>query len=626
MERNIQKNGLVNLVVLLVVGLAAWAAARYANSFAGEAAVAFVGLGFLVAAVSWFQMRLEDRERIEKLEFDEMTKGGTGASLFNTQEAEAFPSRRSREQFEKYFVPGFTVLVLGLQWAGAWWLWRWLQKPAVAALANPLVAMAILGLLALTLFIIGKYAAGIARLEKQRLLAPGASWLLLSAYLLAVVVAGIAFVEAGFQEVDLYVARGLCGLLALLALETFANLILELYRPRLKGKVSRLLYESRLVGLLSHPEDVFTTAAHALDYQFGFKVSETWFYQFLRRNLPLLVAAQLGVLLLSTCVVFIEAGEEALHERFGKPAGAGVIGPGAHFKLPWPIDRVHRFRTQEIQTFSVGFEHDEKTEHESKVLLWTVAHYKDEYHLMVASRETANGRSTNASGKRVPPVNLLAVSLPVQYEINDLRAWAYNHKDADALLKDIAARELVQYLVSADLQEIMSSGRFAAAQELQRRIEARANELQLGVKILFVGLQDAHPPVKVAGAYEAASGAEQKRKANVLAARAYQIRTNALAAAEAIKKKSAAEADRQRTMAVALARAAQFTNQMAAFHASTEVYSQRAYLQALIRGGSGARKYILGTTNTHDVLQLNLEEKIRLDATDIVLPAVKPKG
>ena len=34
----------------------------------------FLGIGTLVAAVSWFQMRLEENERLEKLEFDELTR------------------------------------------------------------------------------------------------------------------------------------------------------------------------------------------------------------------------------------------------------------------------------------------------------------------------------------------------------------------------------------------------------------------------------------------------------------------------------------------------------------------------------------------------------------------------
>src|SRR5436309_7722932 len=126
MERNIQKNGLINLIVLLMVAVAGFAVARYANSLTGQVVTFFLALGVFIAAVSWFQMRLEERERLEKLEFDEMTKTGGDSTLFNTQETEAFPAGRSREQFERFFVPGFTVLLLLFQGTGAWWFWRWL--------------------------------------------------------------------------------------------------------------------------------------------------------------------------------------------------------------------------------------------------------------------------------------------------------------------------------------------------------------------------------------------------------------------------------------------------------------------------------------------------------------------
>ena len=130
---------------------------------------------------------------------------------------------------------------------------------------------------------------------------------------------------------------------------------LEIYRPRLKGKVVHPLYDSRLVGLVSHPEGVFSTAASALDYQFGFKVSDTWFYQFLKINFPWLALAQLALLLVSSGFVFINPGEQALLERLGRPVvGREVLGPGLHLKWPYPIDDIHRFRTEEVQSSTVG--------------------------------------------------------------------------------------------------------------------------------------------------------------------------------------------------------------------------------------------------------------------------------
>ena len=43
------------------------------------------------------------------------------------------------------------------------------------------------------------------------------------------------------------------------AVETLLALILEIYRVRVQGRDARLLYESRLVGLLGQPEAIITT-------------------------------------------------------------------------------------------------------------------------------------------------------------------------------------------------------------------------------------------------------------------------------------------------------------------------------------------------------------------------------
>src|SRR5437763_9108043 len=132
-----------------------------------------------------------------------------------------------------------------------------------------------------------------------------------------------------------------------------------------------------------------------------------------------------------------------------------------------------------LQAFYIWFENDERSEKE-KTLLWTVAHYKDEFNLLVASRSPADATATNnPAGKKIPPVNLLSVSIPVQYQITNLSAWAYKHTDAAALLEEIGTREVVRYLVGVDLHEMMSSGRFKAGQDLRERIQASADEREL---------------------------------------------------------------------------------------------------------------------------------------------------
>jgi modulator of FtsH protease HflK len=618
-ERNVQKNGLVNLIAAVMTFVAAFVVTTYVRSLTGQAASIFLGLAALVAFASWFQMRLEENERLEKLEIDELARTKGGSNLFEAKDSEVFPARRAREQFEKFFVPGFGVLLLLLEAGGAWLLWRWIGSTTnVMAPDRAMPALSLFAIFALLLFLIGRFSVTMARLENHRLLRPGASFLLLGAYICFVTAAAIAGVKTELPRLDFYVAKVLCVLLALMAAEILITLLLEIYRPRVKGKISRLVYDSRIVGILAQPESLFTTAAQTIDYQFGFNVSETWFFQLLKRNLLLLLLAQLAVLLLSTCVVFVDAGEQAVLERFGKPVAGGVLMPGAHFKLPWPADRIYYYRTEQIQTFDVGYTPDAQSE-SANIILWSVAHTKEE-NFLVANREAVTITNETADTNdllKAPPVSLITVSIPVQFQINDVMAWAYHNADPAGLLQDLATRAVVHYLAGVDLNSVMSQARLEAAQTLRDQIQSAADARQLGVKILFVGLQDIHPPVKVAGDYEKVVGAEQTKLAAILNAKADAIQTNALAGALAFTTTNVAEATRQGLEVSALARAALFTNQIPAFAAAPSVYRQRAYFQTFVGATANARKYILLVTNTQDVVIFDLEDKIREDLLNL---------
>jgi modulator of FtsH protease HflK len=610
-ERNLQRNGLVNLLAMLVVGAAGFGLARYANVVSGQVAAVFLGLGVLVAFVSWFQMRLEERERLEKLELDELARSKGSATLFEGKEAEVFPIQRSREQFERFFVPGFTFVLLLLQGGAAFFLWRWLGTMiAPEPFRQEMVAMSLFALLALILFLIGRFSATIARLENHRLLRPGANYLLLAAYLCAFAALAVAGVKAEFPNTDLYVARGLVIVLGLLALETVAILVFEIYRPRVKGRVARPLYDSRLVGVLAQPEGLVATAAQTLDYQFGFKVSETWFYAAFKQAARWVFLLQLGALLLSTCFVFVDPGEHALLERFGRPvAGREVLDPGAHLKWPWPMDKVYRYRTEEIQTLRVGSV-PEEDEHEEKIVLWTVAHSKEE-NFLVANREQNDATNPAAAGARkAPPVSLITVSIPVQFQITNLVHWVYNHENSSNLLQQLATREVVSYLVSADINELMSNARYESALALRDRIQAAADAQKLGARVLFVGLQDLHPPVKVAPEYQKVVSAIHQKRAKIIAAEAEAISTNTLAGAQALALTNSAEAARISLELTATARAAAFTNQIPAYQAAPAVYQQRLYAQMFPRAIAGARKYVIVATNTQNVISFDLQQRV----------------
>lgn len=621
MERNAPKSGLVNLVVAIIIFIAAFIVTCLVNSLAGEGACIFLGIAVLVTFAGWFQMRLEENERLEKLEVDELARTRGESALFETKESEVFAARRSREQFERFIVPGFAVLIFLLEAGGAWVLWRWIGRTTTPLVdLRVMASLSLFAILALVLFLIGRFSVTIARIENHRLLRPGAGFLLAGAYVCFFTALAIAGFKTGFPRGDAWVARGFCILLAIMAVEILLTLLLEIYRPRVRGKVSRPLYESRVVGILAQPETLFTTAAQTLDYQFGFKVSETWFFKLLRENLPLLVLAQFAVLVLSSCVVFVNAGEQVLLEHFGKPVA--TLNAGGHLKWPWPIDKVYRYRTEQIQSIFVGYE---PATNEEKTILWTVPHNHEQNYL-VATRSaaltetnpaTSDESDTLEQALKAPPVSLITISIPIQFQITNVMQWAYQNSDQSNLLEDLAAHEVVRYLVGQDIEDVLSEGRLDAARELKDRIQSDADAHQLGVKLVFVGLQDIHPPTPVAGDYEKVVGAEQIRLATNLLAQADAIMTNDLSIAQAATTTNAASASRLQMQLSWYARAALFTNQIPAFEAAPSVYKQIKYFSTLAVATRNSRKYILLVTNAQDILYLDLQDKIRADLLNV---------
>ena len=337
-------------------------------------------------------------------------------------------------------------------------------------------------------------------------------------------------------------------LMALLAFELILNFILDLYRPRVAGEEPQPAFDSRLLGLLSEPGAVAHSVAEAVNYQFGFEVSSTWFYKLMQRAIVPLVAFGALVLIALSSVIVIEPHQEALVERWGRPIGLNgddgkvkALPPGLHFKLPWPIDRVYRHPVKEVQIITLGLDMHEGDDHghadagRPEVVLWSDQDHwgseHEELQLLVAAPEAEDDRatpgdSTDSSGRPVP-VSIIQAIVPIYYTISDLGKFVYGFSDARELLESIGYQELIRLAASMDLQEIMGPRRAEAMQLLKDRLIARVgpDELDMGVTITFVGLDGIHPPHDVAEAFQGVVAAQVGMETFKLRAEAQAIAT-----------------------------------------------------------------------------------------------------
>jgi regulator of protease activity HflC (stomatin/prohibitin superfamily) len=497
-------------------------------------------------AFIWFVLCLQFYQRAlaeqEKLDISEISSEEATATIFQAGEERATlfaAAQRRLVIFEKWFIPIFSGLIAVYQVLAGLFLLNAVRGMDLSEARNPLICGIFMTAVAFVSFLISRYATGMSRQTEWKPLRAGGSSLLGVAVLFFGLALALAlehlFKLSGRNLPDpvRIISYAIPILLIVLGIETALNLILDIYRPRLKGQYSRSAFDSRLLGVINEPGGILKSAADAIDYQFGFQVSQTWFYKLLEKWIVPLTLFGAVTLYLLSCVVVVAPDEQAIIERFGNPlTKAGekrLLGPGLALKWPWPIDIVYKYPTETISEISIGYvpKVDPETgEIERSPLLWGQAHYEEEYSLLVASEQSAEAVGTSV------PVSLVIAAVPVQYRIKDLYSFVYNHKDPRQLLEYICYRELTKYAASAKIEvddeadigeSLLAGGRGEATAILTERIQQAADREKLGIEIVFLGMQGIHPPPEVAADYQKVISAVQKKQALILQAQTESI-------------------------------------------------------------------------------------------------------
>ena len=620
------------------------------QGFSNSLAVRVEAWHFLGGSIIWLilllqfrQRRLAQEEQLDAEQYQRLRSEGKDTSVFESSmiEGTLHLAQRRLLWLEKYLIGIFSFLSAGyLIGVG---LWQFLvlksaSEPELADHETLLGAAAGLACIALVSFLFSRYAVGMSRQPQWRPLRAGGSYLLgnaLACFVLAIV---LLVSDAGYLMAERATAFVLVVLLLAIGAETIGNLILDAYRPRIKDRYHRTAYESRLLGLFSEPGGLLHTAAHAIDYQFGFKVSETWFYKLLERAILPLIVTQVIILYLVSCIAIVEPGDQAVVERWGKPLNINQPWEsGVHLKLPWPIDLVRSFPASRLQTLDVGFIREEIEEGEGLApVLWTQAHQEEEFPLLVAAASIETGLANLAEASDSESVrndcDLLNVGLTIHYRISDLAQYGYGpdrcYKDPQVFLEAICYRAALHYAARSDVASLLGPGRHKTTQTLHQSIQQKVNEEQMGIEIVFVGLIGVHPPIEVAGEYEKVVAAVQQKQARVLNAigEEYEILASAQSESEVMLVKARAEAASRSWLAQS--QADRFAHQVVAYEKGGPVYFWREYLSVLDEFLPKMRKYFFASSNVDRlVYELDLREQLKPDLFEgLDLPETAQEG
>jgi membrane protease subunit HflK len=521
--RNTALGGALLQTAAAVVLLIIW---RMTDSVAALTGLWLLIGGVLLWGVTMLLFYARQMELQEETELKELAQHDT---IFDEAGADR-PARRRLAALQRWAVPIFTLMFAGYHATLAIWMLRYVRGTELDALRSAGPAAGFLSIVGMAMFLLSRYCTGMSSTPAWRLLRAPGGYMLVCVLFFTVLLIDMLVAMTGSTVIDPIAAIAFPLIELIFAAEMLLNFVLDLYRPRLPGDEYRPSYDSRIFNLLAEPGRVGHSIAEAINYQFGFEVSRTWFYQLISRAfVPLLMFGVLVLLALSSMVI-VDEGEVCYVKHWGRlSSDTRPLTAGVHFKWPWPIDTAESIRTGEVHEILLGLgeQKDAKIDKSGNLLLlWTEEHgygsrLENDFLIGASPRDALRREKQSDESEKAPTgVSIIKLVVLVQYRITSPYEYAYRTTDAKTLITDVATQEMMQYCASATLDEIvdegvdrpqalMTTGRSAAAKTLQARLQKRMDELKLGVELLYVGVLSAHPPSEAVPQFEKVLEAER---------------------------------------------------------------------------------------------------------------------
>lgn len=284
------------------------------------------------------------------------------------------------------------------------------------------------------------------------------------------------------------------------------------------------------------------------------------------------------VIMIGLVVVFLFSGffvvgpqEKAIKLRFGVPAGGGdgkLLGPGPHWAFPPPIDEVVRIPVGQVQAISssVG------------------------WYATTAAAEAAG--TEMPPGDSLRPVqdgylltgdeNIVHLRATLRYRIAEpgLR-YVLDFANASNIVENAFNNALLFAAARHKVDDALTRDQAGFREVARNRFEQLVARHNLGITEIQIDNMQVIPPRQLKDAFARVTEAEVRRAKELNDARSYENQTISKARAEAESRKNLGEAERTRLVEFVAAEVERFTNNLPAWRANRELFTQQRQSEAL---------------------------------------------
>ncbi len=299
---------------------------------------------------------------------------------------------------------------------------------------------------------------------------------------------------------------------------------------------------------------------------------------------PRIIYYALGVLLLLwllSGIYIVNPAEQAVVFRFGE--SIGVEGPGIHYHLTRPVERVELERVTEVKRIEIGFRTIavEPTPRYQKVLRES---------LMLTGDE-----------------NIVDVELIVQYRIRDIEGYLFNVEDQTQTILSVSEAALRQVIGQHAIDQALTEGKLQIQEEIHKQIQEVLDLYRIGLRVDQVKLQTVSVPKEVDHAFKDVASAREDRERLRNEAEAYRNDIIPRTRGEAERMLREADAYKVERVKRGQGDADRFLEVLKEYRKAQDVTETRLYLETMEKILPNIQKYVIesgGNGGIFNVLQL----------------------
>ncbi|OGL47150.1 MAG: HflK protein [Candidatus Schekmanbacteria bacterium RBG_13_48_7] len=274
----------------------------------------------------------------------------------------------------------------------------------------------------------------------------------------------------------------------------------------------------------------------------------------------------------------VGTNETGVLKRFGKIIDDRVPS-GLHYRFPWPIDKVIRLSTREINRFQCGFGVDPDVEKQYQ------AEQGSFYNIQLGTFAIPYC----ITGDK----NILHIKIVGQYNILNPRDFMTNFVSPDQFLVFCVQSCIIDAVGNTDVDTVLTTGRVELQRKILVNVQEEMEKYGSGISVISIEIKNIRPPSPVAYAFKDVVNAREERGTMIHDAEAYRNQIIPEAKAEASKILNEAEAFKTRRTQYAQGEAERFKLFAAEYSKAKKITEDRIYIQTMADIMSRVKKFII---------------------------------